>query len=261
MKYFYDTEFIEGTKKTWWGKTTPPTIDLISIGIVDEDGREYYSISKEFDLDYAWDKWDGEYHEQSTFEKSHGLSLRKKYWIRENVLRPIFNELFERATNINSVGITMTKKRLKFLISRYGKSRKTIAKEVKNFCYSYKAVKDGGGQITSGSFIPNKQVEIELYGYYSSCDHVVLSWLFGRMIDLPKGFPMYTKDLKQMIDDKAEETINRICYESGNHTVWSKNEAISFIKRQYSYPKQENEHNALADAKWNYKLYKFLEKC
>ena len=24
MKYFYDTEFIEGTKKTWWGKTTRP---------------------------------------------------------------------------------------------------------------------------------------------------------------------------------------------------------------------------------------------
>ena len=30
---------------------------------------------------------------------------------------------------------------------------------------------------------------------------------------------------------------------------------------QYNiYPKQTNEHNALADAKWNYKLYKFLNK-
>ena len=258
MKYFYDTEFIEGTKKTWWGKTTPPTIDLISIGIVDEDGREYYSISKEFDLDYAWDKWDGEYHEQSTFEKSHGLSLRKKYWIRENVLRPIFNELFERATNINSVGITMTKKRLKFLISRYGKSRKTIAKEVKNFCYSYKAVKDGGGQITSGSFIPNKQVEIELYGYYSSCDHVVLSWLFGRMIDLPKGFPMYTIDLKQTLDELAEDEIKSFCYATGNHTVLTKEEALNIIKSKHDYPKQSNEHNALDDAIFVKNLYHFL---
>jgi len=25
-----------------------------------------------------------------------------------------------------------------------------------------------------------------------------------------------------------------------------------------NYPKQTNEHNALADAKWNYELYKFL---
>ena len=33
MKYFYDTEFLEDGK----------TIDLISIGIVAEDGREYYA--------------------------------------------------------------------------------------------------------------------------------------------------------------------------------------------------------------------------
>jgi hypothetical protein len=36
MKYFYDTEFHEdGT-----------TIDLISIGIVTEDGREYYAVNR-----------------------------------------------------------------------------------------------------------------------------------------------------------------------------------------------------------------------
>lgn len=35
MKYFYDTEFIEDGK----------TIDLISIGIVCDDGREYYAIN------------------------------------------------------------------------------------------------------------------------------------------------------------------------------------------------------------------------
>lgn len=38
MRYFLDTEFIEDGK----------TIDLISIGIVAEDGREYYAISTEF---------------------------------------------------------------------------------------------------------------------------------------------------------------------------------------------------------------------
>jgi len=39
MKIFYDCEFIEnGT-----------TIDLISIGMVTSDGREYYAISEEFD--------------------------------------------------------------------------------------------------------------------------------------------------------------------------------------------------------------------
>lgn len=39
MKYFYDTEFHEDGK----------TIDFISIGIVAEDGREYYAVSQDFD--------------------------------------------------------------------------------------------------------------------------------------------------------------------------------------------------------------------
>ena len=41
MKYFYDTEFVEDGR----------TIDLVSIGIVAEDGREYYAISSEFNLE------------------------------------------------------------------------------------------------------------------------------------------------------------------------------------------------------------------
>lgn len=42
-RYFYDTEFIEdGT-----------TIDLVSIGVVDETGREFYAISTEFNPDKA----------------------------------------------------------------------------------------------------------------------------------------------------------------------------------------------------------------
>lgn len=38
-RYFYDTEFIEDGR----------TIDLISIGVVDEAGREFYAVSTEFD--------------------------------------------------------------------------------------------------------------------------------------------------------------------------------------------------------------------
>lgn len=37
MRYFYDTEFIEDGR----------TIDLISIGIVCEDGRTYYAVSED----------------------------------------------------------------------------------------------------------------------------------------------------------------------------------------------------------------------
>jgi 3'-5' exoribonuclease-like protein len=43
VRFFYDTEFIEdGT-----------TIDLVSIGVVDEEGREFYAVSTEFDPDRA----------------------------------------------------------------------------------------------------------------------------------------------------------------------------------------------------------------
>lgn len=46
MRFFYDCEFIEdGT-----------TIDLVSIGVVGEDGREFYAVSTEFDPDRAG-KW------------------------------------------------------------------------------------------------------------------------------------------------------------------------------------------------------------
>ncbi len=43
MRFFYDTEFIEDGR----------TIDLVSIGVVAEDGREFYAVSTEFDPDRA----------------------------------------------------------------------------------------------------------------------------------------------------------------------------------------------------------------
>jgi hypothetical protein len=43
VRYFYDTEFIDNGR----------TIELISIGVAAEDGREYYAISTEFDPERA----------------------------------------------------------------------------------------------------------------------------------------------------------------------------------------------------------------
>lgn len=42
-RYFYDCEFIEDGR----------TIDLVSIGVVADDGREYYAVSTEFDAGRA----------------------------------------------------------------------------------------------------------------------------------------------------------------------------------------------------------------
>lgn len=43
MRFFYDTEFIEDGS----------TIDLVSIGLVGEDGREYYAVNSDADLSRA----------------------------------------------------------------------------------------------------------------------------------------------------------------------------------------------------------------
>ena len=43
MRFFYDTEFIDNGR----------TIELISIGVAAEDGREYYAVSTEFHPEQA----------------------------------------------------------------------------------------------------------------------------------------------------------------------------------------------------------------
>ena len=96
---------------------------------------------------------------------------------------------------------------------------------------------------------------VEFYAYYGSYDWVAFCWLFGKMIDLPKGFPMYCNDLKQIMDEKAN-TLNE-----GWDVPISEvklEDKIKHLKSFANYPKQSNEHNALADAKWNKKLYDFL---
>jgi hypothetical protein len=60
-------------------------------------------------------------------------------------------------------------------------------------------------------------------GYFCAYDYVLFSKLFGGFDDYPKSYPMYFIDLKQEMD------------------------RISFPK--HLKPKNQNEHNALADAR------------
>jgi hypothetical protein len=85
------------------------------------------------------------------------------------------------------------------------------------------------------------------------------------MMDLPKGFPMYCRDLKQSLDEKLRspwmlfskrQKFGIVDTDTHKH---SHEEQLEKIKAHPDYPKQENEHNALADAKWNYEFYKFLQ--
>jgi hypothetical protein len=251
MKYFYDIEFIEGTQdKTIFGlvyKVTKPTIDIISIGIISEDNREYYSISKDFNLKEAWNRYDIKQEWYSIDENTQSTRNVKVYWIRENVLKPIFEELSVRfwgLTNIFGNKHEFEYSKLEFLINTYGKHNEEIANEIKNF------VNPSKEEVNNISFseYQEKYSKKELYGYYSSYDHVALCWLFGKMIDLPKGFPMHTIDLKQILDEKQ---------------IWNEKtgyyKTLDQIKSLPNYPTQENEHNSLEDARWNKKLYEFLK--
>ena len=243
MKYFLDTEFLEGTQKTWFGYSKP-TIDLISIGIVAEDGREYYAISNEFNLKEAWHRFDIK-------RTKTGNNSYRDYWLRDNVLKPIHYELASKEVSTPSYDtwlevITLREngvygdrhyKTLKKLINKYGKSNKQIAEEVIKFTSTSEC-----------RFVEEYGDKPEFYGYYADYDWVVFCWLFGKMIDLPKGFPKYCIDLKQELERLTQEVI-RDC---GN------NDNSYKLQEHPNYPKQTNEHNSLSDAKWVYELYKFL---
>lgn len=75
--------------------------------------------------------------------------------------------------------------------------------------------------------------EPEFWGYFADYDWVVLCQLFGRMIDLPKGFPMYCMDLKQ----------------------WAKQCSVDL---KTAVPQPLNAHNAIADAMWMLEAYRYL---
>ena len=81
-------------------------------------------------------------------------------------------------------------------------------------------------------FILDAEGPHELWGYFSDYDHVVLAQLFGRMVDMPEGIPWFTLDLKQTL-----------------HT---------FIIHCALPAQDEVEHHALADARWNRKLYYWI---
>ena len=269
MKYFYDTEFLEGTQKSFFGQSKP-TIDLISIGIVAEDGREYYAISKDFNLKEAWNRHDlitNEYTKGFGYEKEY--ETEKVYWIRENVLKPIYYDWVGKDVNFHEVE-HFTYKNFKRLLKKYGKTNRQIAEEIIEFtkCGCKKGIQQAYDHYNSDGICNNNP---QFYAYYADYDWVAFCWLFGKMIDLPKGFPMYTIDLKQSFDEKAEsfttKQLTDFQYGEGymKHDVY---EPLNYMKVDYTkidllkehknYPKQTNEHNSLSDAVFVKNLYQFL---
>lgn len=253
--YYIDTEFLEGTQKenfpiSLFRKNTPPTIDLISIGIVAEDGREYYAISKDFNLKEAWNRFQ---------IKDYDLSVKKEYWIRENVLKPIWKDYLENRQSMYEktyhweLTSEFSYKTMKTIIRWIGKPNKQIAEEIISFTTQAKWQDNPNGKFNVGSDLSNEVTKKDLvwdkptfYAYYADYDWVAFCWLFGKMMDLPNGFPMYCIDLKQIFDEEV-------------YLGEVKGLELNLdLKNHPNYPKQENEHNALADAKFSKDLHYFL---
>lgn len=273
QNYYLDSEFIEGPQaKKFLGikySETKPTIDLISIAIVAEDGREYYAVSKDFNLNEAWNRYD---------LKSTTLPMPpiKVYWIRENVLKNIWLDLEYKkfiksnyklsyrcksnSNTINSIvsklitlkvkgfvkrevyysflkrNFSMTKARLRKLIDEFGLPNEVIGKQVKEFCTK------------NGSPV--------FYADYCNYDWVVLCWLYGKMIDLPSEFPYYCNDLQQIFNTKIDEYLAN---SKKKNIETAREEYLRSLKDLASYPRNNMEHNALSDARYDKELHKFLK--
>ena len=215
MKYFLDTEFIEGFHKPLFGKKRH-FIDLISIGIVAEDGRMFYQISCEYNYNDA-DKW-----------------------VKENVILPLYLK------TVN--GDQRNRHTVESFHKFYGLTNQQIADAVKAFVNPLLEEtplhdKSWNKHLNKFNVVATENRPVEFYAYYADYDWVLFCSLFGRMVDLPKGYPMMCFDLKQTFYEK--QVI------AGNQD----------LKSFADYPTQENEHSALDDAKWNFKLFKFLQMC
>jgi hypothetical protein len=138
----YDTEFLEDGK----------TIDLISIGMVREDGAEYYAVSRD------------------ASKRRLRRRIRKHDWLMANVVPSL-------PKAHGDYNLYMPRRWLFNYSDPVVKPRHVIAREVRGFILG----------------VPDPQ----LWAWYGAYDHVALCQLWGRMIDLPKGVPMWTNDLKQ----------------------------------------------------------------
>jgi len=148
MLYHLDTEFFE----------TPYNTELISIGIVADDGRKYYAENSMADLRLA----------------------KRNEWMVENVL-----------AKLDAPTKTLPNQ---------------IVQEIKRFVGNDKQ--------------PVFMADYASYDWYLFCR------LFGGMMKLPSGWPMYVLDLAQIIDYHLPK-------------------GVVFPDALRSWP---NEHHALADA-------------
>lgn len=169
-------------------------IEPISIGMVAEDGRTYYAVNRLL-----------------ASRSLRGWRLRRRIrrhkWLMENVVPNLPQPHGDWRLHMPQ----------SWLFNYHDpavKPMERIADEVMDF------IRETGP-------------DVQLWANYGAYDHVCLAQLWGRMIDLPEGVPMFTNDIQQ--------------------------EARRLGIPWDGLPQQEGgEHNALADARHNQTVRRWL---
>ncbi len=162
MDYFIDTEFMDRGKES--------KIDLISIGIISEDGREYYAQSCEYDPRFA------------------------DNWVKENV----FLNLKRCPHTTYEIG-TLTPESTDLYIHKPLGQCTDTKNYIPNLCCPWR---------TKAALA--KEVEIfmnaayygtpRFMGWCCAYDYVALCQLFGGLMQLPTEWPHYMHDLQHQLD-------------------------------------------------------------
>jgi hypothetical protein len=138
-------------------------IHLISIGMVAEDGRELYAVDEDIAAEPLYDR------------------ICHHQWLMENVVPHLPLDNGRSGTHKGHGRITTSGAYRGFfhldMASNNVMPRRMIRNAVRDFILA--------------------TPDAELWAWYGAYDHVVLCQLFGRMADLPSGFPMFTCDIKQ----------------------------------------------------------------
>lgn len=192
MIYFLDTEFVDDGN----------TIDLISIGIVSSDGREYYAQSIEFHTGVIPD------------------------FVREQVLPHLqfcsYNGKLALATE-TSGKIVLSKIHHSSVIGQAGKcylgtcpwrTRKQIKDEIITFIN------------------PETYGKPTLISWCGSYDHVVFCQLFGPMMDLPAGYPHHIKEFQEALATRGIADAELPPQEEGVHNALAD---ARHLKRLWGY--------------------------
>jgi len=237
MKHFLSTRFVEVERSGLFGGLYL-THELISIGLVSEDGNEYYGISRDFDLWGAWNKFD---FSREWYSVSGSVDVRS-YWVRDSILRPIFLDLMDR----DDRGVLdFTFRNFRYLINKYGKTRSEIAEEVNRFYVNNFQLSDSCVSSSGDILHP------EYYGYYCSYDWILLCSLFKSSRHSSR-YRFYCRDLKQDLDNRVKLMIKG--------TGYSFDQYLEDLRDNKNYPMEFRNCNSLDNARWNRDLYNFLKQ-